>query len=84
MTHALIHNPHLILRWHHDNKTPGLMEASFNALVAQALEVGAMDLFPAPASLPPAPPPTAAEASGRPRPLLRLRRRLPPSHRAAC
>jgi hypothetical protein len=78
MTHALIHNPHLILRWHHDNKTPGLMEASFNALVALALDVGAMDLFPAPApssptaaeifatplTIPsaPAPPPPAAEA----------------------
>ena len=63
MTHALIHNPHLILRWHHDNKTPGLVDASFNALVAQALEVGAMDLFPAPAPPPaPVPPPPSASA----------------------
>lgn len=58
MTHALIHNPHLILRWHHDNKTPGLVESSYNALVALALEVGAMDLFPAPA-----PPPVVAPIS---------------------
>lgn len=64
MTHALIHNPHLTLRGHHDNKTPGLMEASFNALVALALEVGAMDLFPAPA--PPPPSAVAATAFGTP------------------
>ena len=61
MTHALIHNPHLVLRWHHDNKTPGLMESSFNSLVALALDVGAMDLFPAPAPAP-APPPAPAPA----------------------
>jgi hypothetical protein len=66
MTHALIHNPHLILRWHHDNKTPGLVDASFNALVAQALEVGAMDLFPAPAPVPPPPSARAAAAFGTP------------------
>jgi hypothetical protein len=67
MTHALIHNPHLILRWHHEQKTPGLVDASYNALIGLALEVGAMDLFPAPAPHTPAPPPmTAAEAFGTP------------------
>jgi hypothetical protein len=64
MTHALIHNPHLILRWHHDQKTQGLMEASFTALVERALEVGAMDLFPAPP--PPAAPATAPPPPERP------------------
>src|SRR5665213_2207177 len=44
MTHALIHNPHLILRWHRDQKTPGLMEASYTALIERALDVGAMDM----------------------------------------
>lgn len=78
MTHALIHNPHLILRWHHENKTLGLVDATYNALVALALDVGAMDLFPAPPpppipapapAVPPAPAPlpmTAAEAFGTP------------------
>lgn len=59
MTHALIFNPHIILRHHYEAKTPGLMEASFNALVALALEVGAMDLFPTPAPTAPPPPPAA-------------------------
>lgn len=70
MTHALIHNPHLILRWHYEQKTPGLMDATYNALIGLALEVGAMDMFPTPTP-PPAPPPTpvpppltAAEAFG--------------------
>ncbi|WP_158914022.1 hypothetical protein [Caulobacter sp. S45] len=73
MTHALIHNPHLILRWHYERKTPGLVDASYNALIGLALEVGAMDMFPmptapasAPSPVPPPPPMTAAEAFGAP------------------
>jgi hypothetical protein len=57
ITYALIHNPHLILQWHHAQKTPGLTEASYSALVERALDVGAMDMFPAPA---PAPPPVTS------------------------
>lgn len=48
LTYALIHNPHLILQWHYRQKTPGLTEASYSALVERALDVGAMDMFPAP------------------------------------
>ncbi|WP_394764172.1 hypothetical protein [Phenylobacterium sp.] len=55
VTYALIHNPHLIMQWHYAEKTPGLTEASYSALIERALDVGAMDMFPAP----PAPPPPA-------------------------
>lgn len=63
MTYALIHNPHLILQWHYAQKTPGLTEASYSALIERALDVGAMDMFPAP---PPPATPTPAEAFGTP------------------
>ena len=59
ITYALIHNPHIIMRWHHGLKTPGLTEASYSALIERALDVGAMDMFPAP----PAPPPSAPAPS---------------------
>jgi hypothetical protein len=45
MSNAIIWNPHFVLRWHHHNKTPGLTEASYNALVETALEVGANDML---------------------------------------
>lgn len=65
MTHALIRNPHEVLREHHEQKTPGLVEASYTALVEKALEVGALDLFPPPpAPVPPPPPMTASQAFG--------------------
>jgi hypothetical protein len=41
---AIIWNPHFILRWHHHIKTPGLTEASYNALIETALEVGVADM----------------------------------------
>ena len=59
ITYALIHNPHLIMQWHYGQKTPGLTEASYSALIERALDVGAMDMFPAP----PAPPPSAPAPS---------------------
>lgn len=59
MTHALIHNPHTIIRWHYNNKTPGLMEGSYTALLARALDVGANDML-----VPPPPPPPPATAMG--------------------
>jgi hypothetical protein len=77
--HAIIWNPHLILRWHHHIKTPGLIASSYNALVETALEVGAADMtipwtpispkaaVPAlvpPAPGTPAPPPPADGSSG--------------------
>jgi len=42
--HAIIWNPHYILRWHHHIKTPGLTAASYNALIETALEVGAAEM----------------------------------------
>lgn len=44
MSNAIIWNPHLVLRWHHDHHTPGLMESSYNALLEWALEIGAKDM----------------------------------------
>ncbi len=42
--HAIIWNPHYIIRWHHHIKTPGLTEASYNALIETALEIGVVDM----------------------------------------
>ena len=40
ISHAII----LITRRHHEEKTPGLTEASYNMLIDRALEVGAKDM----------------------------------------
>ena len=45
MRHVLIWNPHYVIRWHAANKTPGLMEGSFNALLERANDIGAKDMF---------------------------------------
>lgn len=60
MSNAIIWNPHLVLRWHRDQKTPGLTEASYNALMEWALDIGAKDMTDPPPVMPPAqvvPPP---------------------------
>lgn len=44
ISHVLIWNPHHIIRWHHANKTPGLVEATYNALLDRAIEIGAKDM----------------------------------------
>ncbi len=44
MSNAIIFNPHLVIREHHLQKTPGLTEASYNSLVEWALDVGAKDM----------------------------------------
>ena len=54
MSNAIIWNPHLVLRWHHDQKTPGLTEASYNSLIEWALDIGAKDMTDPPAIVPPA------------------------------
>lgn len=43
-TTALIYNPHLVIKWHHEQKTPGLQERKYNALLEKALEIGAKDM----------------------------------------
>lgn len=64
MSHAIIWNPHLIIRHHHEQKTPGLLESSYTALLERALEVGAKDMTePAPVS---AAQPTAAPSDAAP------------------
>jgi hypothetical protein len=45
ISHVLIFNPHLVIRWHHAQKTPGLVEANFNALLERAIDVGANDML---------------------------------------
>lgn len=72
ISHVLLWNPHRIIRWHHGQKTPGLVDANFNALLERALDIGANDMLdsgpitpPAPAppsGTPVAPPPTAEAA----------------------
>jgi|SRR5580692_510362 hypothetical protein len=52
-SYALILNPYLVIKDHHDQKTPGLREDKYNALVARALEIGDKTFAP------PAPPPPA-------------------------
>lgn len=67
ISHILIWNPHRIIRWHYGEKTPGLVEANFNALLERALDIGANDMIDevpvilaAPAA-PPPPSPSSAE-----------------------
>lgn len=45
MSNAIIWNPHLVIRWHREKNTPGLIAASYNALLELALEVGAKDMM---------------------------------------
>ena len=45
ISHVLIFNPHWIIRWHHHHKTPGMIEANFNALLSRALDIGANDMI---------------------------------------
>jgi hypothetical protein len=51
-SHVLIFNPHRIIRWHHEQKTPGLVEANFNALLGRALDIGANDMLDNVAAIP--------------------------------
>jgi hypothetical protein len=67
ITYVIIWNPHYTIRWHHEQKTPGLVEGTNNALLDRALEIGAKDTLDGPP--PPLPvvttasPPTAASAA---------------------
>jgi hypothetical protein len=46
MSHVVLWNPHMIIRYHHDvAKTPGMTEASFTSLLERAMEVGADDML---------------------------------------
>ncbi len=41
LSHALIWNPHIVIHHHHKHHTPGLTEASYNALLKWAIDIGA-------------------------------------------
>jgi len=44
LSHAVIINPHYVIRRHRNEGTPGLTEAAFNALVERAIEISAKDM----------------------------------------
>jgi hypothetical protein len=44
ISHVLIWNPHHVIRRHHQRKTLGLVEATYNALLDRALDIGAKDM----------------------------------------
>jgi hypothetical protein len=65
ISHVLLWNPHRVIRWHHAEKTPGLVEANFNALLERALDIGANDMLddgPTAVAVPVAPPPPPSPA----------------------
>ena len=45
LSYALIINPHAVIRHHHKKKTTGLTEASYNALLECATDIGATDML---------------------------------------
>jgi hypothetical protein len=44
ISHVIIWNPHMVIRHHNEQKTPGLMEASYNMLIDKAVDIGAKDM----------------------------------------
>ena len=64
ISHILMWNPHYVIRWHHGQATPGLVEGKFNALLSRALDIGAGDMIepvPPVATAPAPPPPPSSE-----------------------
>lgn len=57
ISHVLLWNPHRVIRYHHDQKTPGLVEANYNALLERAIDIGANDMIDQVIVPPPAPVP---------------------------
>jgi len=57
-SYALLWNPYVVIKLHHDNKNDGLREDKFNALVARALEIGDRTFAPAEPATVPIPPVT--------------------------
>jgi hypothetical protein len=52
ITYVIIWNPHYAIRWHYEQKTPGLVEGTYNALLDRALEIGAKDMIDGPPLMP--------------------------------
>jgi hypothetical protein len=61
-SYALIWNPYLVIKWHRDQKTSGLRDDKFNALVARALEIGDRTFAPPMPTVPPIPIPVPTQA----------------------
>jgi len=61
-SYALIWNPYLVIKWHRENKTPGLRDDKYNALAVRALEIGDKTFGP-PAPVPVATPVPVAIAT---------------------
>jgi hypothetical protein len=53
-SYALIWNPYQVIKWHNEQKTPGLRKDKFNALVVRALELRDKTFAPPPAPILPA------------------------------
>lgn len=72
MGNAIIWNPHYVIRYLHHIKTPGMTEASFNALMETALDIGATDMTIAWSPISPStpPPPLVQMAAPPPPPLI--------------
>lgn len=63
LSYALITNPYLVIRRHHQEKTPGLLARKYNALLDRASEIQADDFdLPDPWAPPPAVDPAATVA----------------------
>lgn len=46
MSHVIVWNPHLIIRYHHDvAKTAGMTEATYTSLIERAMDLGARDML---------------------------------------
>jgi hypothetical protein len=45
ISHVIIFNPHKVINYHHQKKTPGLVEASYNMLIDRAIDIGAKDML---------------------------------------
>lgn len=43
LSHALIINPHLVIRKHYENNMGGIMKEKYDALVERATEIGSVD-----------------------------------------
>lgn len=44
LSYALIYNPYLVVKKHHDQKHPGIRDDKYTALCVRAIEIGAEDL----------------------------------------
>jgi hypothetical protein len=53
-SYALILNPYKVIKWHYDEKRPGLRKDKYHALIECAIEIGDESMSP------PAPPPAVA------------------------